>query len=107
MTMTPRVRKAAFLTHVVCSVGWLGAVVAYLTLAWNGLRGKDEDLARSAYLSMELVGWSVIVPLSLATLASGLVQSLFTEWGLFRHYWITAKFLMASVGSLILLVHMR
>jgi hypothetical protein len=107
MTMTPGVRKAAFLAHVAFSVGWIGAVVAYLALAWSGLRGTDVELARSAYLSMELVGWSVIVPLSLATLASGLVQSLFTEWGLFRHYWITAKFLMAAVGSLILLMHMR
>jgi hypothetical protein len=107
MTMTPRVRKAAFLAHVSFSVGWMGAVVAYLALAWNGLQGGDAELARSAYLSMELIGWSVVVPLSLATLASGLVQSLFTEWGLFRHYWITAKFLMASVGSVILLVHMR
>jgi hypothetical protein len=107
MIMTPRVHKAAFLAHVAFSLGWMGAVVAYLALAWNGLRGTDLELARSAYLSMELVGWSVIVPLSLATLGSGLVQSLFTPWGLFRHYWITAKFLMASVGSLILLVHMR
>jgi hypothetical protein len=107
MTMSPRVRKVAFLTHVVLSVGWMGAVVAYLTLAWSGLRGRDAELARSAYLSMELIGWSVIVPLSLATLASGLLQSLGTEWGLFRHHWISVKFLMASVGSVILLVHMR
>jgi hypothetical protein len=107
MTLTPRIRKAAFLTHVTCSLGWLGAVVAYLSLAWSGLRGTDVELARSAYLSMERIGWSVIVPLSVATLISGLIQSLGTEWGLFRHYWITAKFLMASVGSLILLVHMR
>jgi hypothetical protein len=107
MTMTPRIRKAAFLTHVTCSLGWLGAVVAYLSLAWGGLRGTDVELARSAYLSMERIGWSVIVPLSVATLISGLIQSLGTEWGLFRHYWITAKFLIASVGSLILLAHMR
>jgi hypothetical protein len=107
MVMTPRVRQAAFLAHVVFSVGWMGAVVAYLALAWNGLRGAEAELARSAYLSMELIGWSVIVPFSLATLATGLVQSLFTEWGLFRQYWITAKFLIASVGSVILLIHMR
>jgi hypothetical protein len=107
MTMTPGLRKAALLAHVTLSVAWLGSVVAYLALAWNGLRGKDVELARAAYLSMELVGWSVIVPLSLTTVLSGLLQSLGTEWGLFRHYWVTAKFLMASVGSVILLIHMR
>jgi hypothetical protein len=107
MTMTPRVQKAAFLAHVAFSVGWMGAVAAYLALAGSGLRRTDAEVARSAYLSMELIGWTVIVPLSLATLLSGLVQSLGTEWGLFRHYWVTVKFLVAAVGSVILLTHMR
>lgn len=107
MLMTPRIRTAAFTAHVTFSIGWLGSVVAYLALAAGGLAGKDAELARSAYVSMELIGWSVIVPLSLATLVSGLLQSLGTEWGLFRHYWITVKFLLAAVGSLILLLHMN
>ncbi len=51
MTMTPRLRKAAFLMHVSFSVGWLGSVVAYLALALSGFIGKDALLARSAYLS--------------------------------------------------------
>lgn len=106
MTLTPRLRKVALLAHVASSVGWMGAVVAYLALALGGLRSQDPQLARSAYLSMELVGWTVIVPLSLLTLLSGLVESLGTEWGLFRHYWVAVKFLMASVGSIVLLVHM-
>jgi hypothetical protein len=105
--MTPALRKATFLAHVTASVGWLGAVVAYLVLAVTGLRGKDAELARSAYVSMELLGWAVIVPFSLAALLTGLVQSLGTEWGLFRHYWVTVKFVLASVGSVILLTHMR
>lgn len=107
MIMTPRLRKAAFLAHVTFSLGWLGSVVAYLALAVGGLASKDATLARSAYVSMELVGWTVIVPFSLAALLTGLVQSLGTDWGLFRHYWITAKFLMAAVSSVILLLHMR
>ena len=107
MHLTPRLRKFAFLSHVSFSVGWLGAVVAYLAMAISGLRTQDPTTARSAYLSMELVGWWVIVPLSLAALLSDLLQSLGTEWGLFRHYWITVKFLMTSVSSVILLVHMR
>lgn len=105
--MTLRIRKTALLAHVTFSVGWLGSVAAYLALAAGGLAGNDADLARSAYMSMELIGWAVIVPFSLATLVSGLVQSLGTEWGLFRHYWITVKVLLASVGSLLLLLHMK
>ena len=43
-------------------------------------------MARAAYLAMELTTWSVIVPLSLAALLTGLFQALGTEWGLFQHY---------------------
>jgi hypothetical protein len=107
MTLTPRLRKAAFLAHVTFSVGWLGAVVAYLALAVGGLRTQDALVARSSYLSMELVGWSVIIPFSIAALASGLVQSLGTEWGVFRHYWIAVKFFAGTAASLVLLTHMQ
>ncbi|HEX8434210.1 hypothetical protein [Archangium sp.] len=107
MTLPPRLRKLAFTAHVTVSVGWLGAVVAYLALAIAGLTRQDAQLVRAAYLAMELIGWCVIVPCSLAALLSGLVQSLGTEWGLFRHYWLLVKFLLTLGGALVLLVHMR
>ena len=107
MAMPPRLRKFALTAHVTFSVGWLGAVIAYLALALTGLLSQDAQLARAAYLSMELIGWFVIVPCSLAALLTGLVQSLGTEWGLFRHYWIGVKFLLTLVGTLVLLGHMR
>lgn len=105
--MTPRLRKFTFTAHVTLSVGWLGAVLAYLALAIAGLTREEPQLVRAAYVSMELIGWSVIVPCSLAALLSGLVQSLGTEWGLFRHYWIVVKFALSLVATVILLVHMR
>ena len=94
--MTLRLRKLALTAHITFSVGWLGAVVAYLALAIVGLTSRDAQIVRAAYLSMELIGWFVIVPFSLAALLTGLVQSLGTQWGLFRHYWILVKFLLTT-----------
>src|SRR4051812_11429048 len=85
--MTPRIRKLALTAHVTSSVGWLGAVAAYLALAVAALTAHDDQLARAAYRSLEIIGWFVLVPSSAAALLTGLVQSLGTEWGLFRHYW--------------------
>ena len=62
---------------------------------------------RAAYLAMELTGWFVIIPLCLASLPTGVIQSLGTEWGLFRHYWIVAKLLITVLATTILLVHMQ
>jgi hypothetical protein len=105
--MTPRLRKFALTAHITFSVGWLGAVVAYLALAIAGLTNHDVSMVRAAYLSMELIGWFVIVPFSLAALLTGLVQSLGTQWGLFRHYWILVKFLLTTGASIVLLRHMQ
>jgi hypothetical protein len=107
MPMTLRLRKLALTAHVTFSVGWLGAVAAFLALAVAGLTSQDAQLVRTAYLAMDLTGWFVIVPLSLAALPTGLVMSLGTEWGVFRHYWVVAKLLITVVATILLLVHMQ
>ncbi|MGW7134145.1 hypothetical protein ACWGIA_38220 [Streptomyces bobili] len=103
----PRLRKLALTLHVTSSVGWLGAVAAFLALAVAGLTSGAAQTVRGAYLAMDVVGWYVIVPLSVACLLSGLVQSLGTEWGLLRHYWVIAKLLITVVATVLLLVHMQ
>lgn len=105
--MTPRIQKFALLTHIACSVGWFGAIVPYLALVFAGLATKDVQMARAACLSMELIGWYIIVPFSVAALLSGLFQSLFTQWGLLRHWWILAKAALTIFAVLVLLRHMQ
>jgi len=107
MTMPPGVRKLALTTHVMSSVGWLGAVAAFLALAIAGLTSQDALLVRAAYLAMEAVAWFVIVPFSLAALATGLVQSLGTTWGLFRHYWVLLKLLLTLVAAVVLFLQLE
>lgn len=105
MTMNPRLRKIALTAHVTSSVGWLGAVAVFLALAVAGLTSENAQTVRGAYLAMELTGWLVLVPLSLASLLTGLVQALGTAWGLFRHYWVLFKLLINIVATVLLLVH--
>ncbi|MGH8933676.1 MAG: hypothetical protein ACRDZO_24355 [Egibacteraceae bacterium] len=90
MTMTPRLRKFALTAHATSSVGWLGAVVVFLALAVVGLTSQDAQTVRGAYLVMEPAAWFVL-PLAIASLLTGLVSSLGTTWGLFRHYWVLFK----------------
>ncbi len=107
ITMTPRLRKLSLTAHITSSVGWLGAVAGFLALAVAGLTSQDAQMGRAAYLAMELTASFVIVPLSLASLLTGLVQSLGTKWGLFRHYWILVKLLINILSTVVLLVHMQ
>jgi ABC-type nickel/cobalt efflux system permease component RcnA len=83
-----QLRKLVLTAHITFSVGWLGAVAVFLALAIAGLTSRDPQMVRAAYSAMELTARFVIVPLAIASLFSGLIQSLGTPWGLFRHYWM-------------------
>jgi hypothetical protein len=93
--------------HVSSSVGWLGAVSAFLGVALVGLTSEDADTARAAYVVMEPAGWIVLVPLAFASLLTGLIQSLGTPWGLFRHYWVIFKLVINIAASVILIAYMQ
>jgi hypothetical protein len=105
MTMGPRLRRFALTAHVIASVGWLGAVVAFLALAVAGLTSQNAQLVRGVYLAAEPLIWFVIVPLAFASLLTGLVQSLGTTWGLFRHYWVLFKLLINVFATIVLLMY--
>jgi hypothetical protein len=103
--MTPGARKLALTAHVTSSLGWLGAVAAFLALAVAGLASRDTEMVRASYLATELITWFVIVPLAFASLLTGLVVSLGTPWGLFRHYWVLVKFMLTILATVLLLLH--
>jgi uncharacterized membrane protein len=107
MIMPPRLRKLALTAHVTSSVGWIGAVVVFVGLAVVGLTSQDGQTVRGAYLVMEPAAWFVLVPFAFASLFTGLVMSLGTTWGLFRHYWVVFKLLITAFATLVLLIYME
>lgn len=104
MNLSARHRKVWLIVHVAVSVGWIGAVAAYLVLDVSDLIRQDAQTLRAAYLAMEMITWWALVPLALATLATGLIMSLGTQWGLVRHYWVLISFLLTLLAVAVLLV---
>lgn len=105
MMMTAGLRKFVLTTHVTSSVGWLGSVAAFLALAIAGVGSRDAQVVRAAYVAMHLTTWFVIVPFCLASFFTGVVESLGTPWGLFRHYWVVTKLVLTVLATVILLLH--
>jgi hypothetical protein len=105
--MPPALRKLVLTVHIISSMGWLGAIAAFLVLAITGLTSADAQLVRAVYVSMDLVGWAIILPLSLVSLLSGIIQGLGTVWGLFRHYWVLIKLIITAAATVLLLVHLQ
>jgi hypothetical protein len=106
MMLTPVARRGVLFAHVTVSVGWTGALLAYLALSVVAARSQDPQTVRGVWMAMEVTGWWVIVPLAISSLVTGVVLSLGTRWGLFRYYWVLFAFILTSFAVLVLLLHM-
>jgi hypothetical protein len=107
LMMPPSLRKLPLTAHIAASVGWIGAVAGFLALAVAELTSQNALIVRGTFLSMDVTAWFILVPLSLASLFTGLVLALFTRWGLLRHYWVLAKLLINVLASIIVLMYVQ
>lgn len=99
--LSPGWRKAVLFIHVATSVGFVGAVGAFLVLAIAGLDGAP------VYAAMGLITWGVIVPLAFASLLIGIVSAMATPWGLWRYYWVVAKLGLTLLAVVVLMLQTR
>ncbi len=104
--MSAGVRKFLLAVHLAVSVGWVGAAAAYLAVGIAAEVSTKPATIRSAWLAMELIGWSVVVPLAVGALMTGLVLALGTRWGLFRHYWVIFSLALTAFATVVLVLHM-
>jgi len=102
VVLPARLRKFALAAHLACSVGWIGAIVAYLALDLTVATSDNADAVRASWLAMARVIWWAIVPLAFASLLTGLVMALGTKWGLFRHWWVLVSFVLTVLAALVL-----
>ena len=105
--LSPGWRRIALTAHVTASVGWFGAVAAFLVLAVVGMGSQDAPRIRAAYIASELITWFAIVPLAIGSVITGVIQSVGTVWGLIRHWWVLVKIVMTVPATLLLLLHTR
>ncbi|MCW5877097.1 MAG: hypothetical protein KIS85_09510 [Anaerolineales bacterium] len=102
--MPPTLRKLMLALHIAVSVGWLGAVAAYLVLDLTVAASQDAANVQAALTGMRLLVGYLIVPLALAALATGVIQSLGTPWGLARHWWVLISLLLTLLATAVLLL---
>ena len=86
------------ITHLLLAGLWLGGALALnlmISVLGPGQSGGEllgYDLAR------KFVDDFIIIPGALGCLLSGLLISLFTPWGFFRHRWVAIKWFLTVAG---------
>ena len=82
--------------HVIGSVGWVGLVVTMLVLGVAAAITDEAPLAAAGHSLMARVGTAIIPAFAIATLGTGIVLSVATPWGLFRHHWVVVKLVLGA-----------
>jgi hypothetical protein len=104
--LSPSVRRAVLCVHIVASVGLLGDCAVLLATSVRAASTDDPQLAASAYELMSMFSLVFGIPLSFASLLSGLALGWGTKWGVLRYAWVTIKLgLIVSVilvGALVI-----
>ncbi|MEO3923041.1 hypothetical protein ABGB07_04065 [Micromonosporaceae bacterium B7E4] len=90
-----RLRKVLLAVHLVCTGAWLGIGAVMVALALIGARTGDEQTSASAYRFMEIFDQTVLPMGSVSGTLSGVFLAFVTKWGVFRHYWVVVKLVLA------------
>lgn len=103
--MPPALRRLVLTVHVIASVGWLGAVVTYLIFSVVAAGSDEPTTVQAIARTLDVGGWTILVPFSVGSLISGVVLSLGTRWGLLQHYWVVFKLVLTVVASVVLVLY--
>ncbi|MGH3787045.1 MAG: hypothetical protein ACRDRG_10950 [Pseudonocardiaceae bacterium] len=93
--LSGRPRKLVRATHIAFSAGWLGLVVAMLTLGITAATAADPRFAVACYAMMERFGGPVIPIFAVATLVTGVALAVATPWRLLHYWWVVVKLVLA------------
>ncbi|WP_346660091.1 DUF2269 domain-containing protein [Streptomyces sp. WMMB303] len=103
--LSRRARRGTLALHVCSSAGWLGMTLCLLALGLTAALTGSGPAAEASYRSMKVFADWLLAPLALVTLASGVLLSVGTRWGLARYWWVWIKFwltLAATLASVLL-----
>ncbi|UGQ09655.1 hypothetical protein LO772_22385 [Yinghuangia sp. ASG 101] len=88
------VRRAVNSSHVVVAVGLVGVEWVMVVLAFVARNADDPVLRHNVYEVMRGLVFAAGIPLAALSLVTGVVLSLRTPWGLWRHQWIKVKLVL-------------
>ncbi|MGI5130968.1 hypothetical protein ACQEVB_29475 [Pseudonocardia sp. CA-107938] len=89
-----RTRQVLVFVHVVVSLGWMGAGAANVVLAMTAGYTGSADVRRVCYLMIDRIDQFLVIPGAFAALASGVLLSVVTPWGLARYWWVLVKLVL-------------
>ena len=89
--ISPKARRWLLTAHIVTSVGLLGDSAGFMAVTIRASSTEDATLAASSYELLEMFSIVFGIPLSIASLSTGIALGLSSRWGVFRYPWTVIK----------------
>jgi hypothetical protein len=102
--LSPALRKAVLVLHIVTAISWMGVDIALLALLITARTTDDPALVASGFTAVRMIVPVAVPPLSLGILATGLFLGLGTRWGVLRYWWVVVKLLLSLVMTALVFV---
>ncbi len=83
--------------HIVLAGLWLGGATGLVAMNL-GLDATSGGQLFGQDLAMKLIDDFVVIPAAIGTLITGLLYSIFTKWGFFKHTWVIVKWAITLIA---------
>lgn len=101
-----RKKKVLVAIHVLATMAWFGGALCMLILGIYMGNAENQEQLLYTLANMHLIDGTLIKYPALVVLITGLMLSVWTHWGLAKHYWVLIKlvftFLIILIGILFL-----
>lgn len=87
--------------HVLSVASWIGGTLAMLLLAVYLQKGANGEQLLYTMTSMEVIDENLLKYPALLTLITGIMLSVWTQWGLVKHYWVIIKLVLTILTIMI------
>jgi uncharacterized membrane protein len=92
--------KVLKLAHLLFVVMWFGGGLGITLLLLTTSPHESRELYMRS-LTLKLIDDWLIIPGAIGVCISGIVYGIWTNWGFFKHKWITAKWLLTIVMAVL------
>ena len=86
--------------HIFFACLWIGGVLS-LILMMIFLNAENGLELYGIHVSMEFIDYIIIAPGGMGSLLTGLLYSIFTNWGWFKHRWVIVKWCINLYGAIL------
>jgi len=95
--LSRRQKQLLDFAHYITSVAWLGAVLCILAIASMARVVDDPETRHAAYAILADLDTTVMIPMALGALFTGVLLAVLTKWGLTRFWWVLVKLVVTVV----------